>query len=100
MNDDERTDTARHELSTDEILGWIEFACWTMLALTPMLYYVNGPAVSTDQLVTRSILTVVSALGAAGLCFRRWRIRSKRRGDPHHPGEPQTPSNSPAPNGK
>jgi hypothetical protein len=25
-------------LSNDELLAWIEFACWTMLALWPLLY--------------------------------------------------------------
>ena len=61
------------ELTTAEILGWLEFSCWTMLLLAPVLYYVNGPSVSTDQLVVRSALVVLSALGAGVLRLINWR---------------------------
>jgi hypothetical protein len=33
-----------------------EFCCWAMVLLAPFLYWVNGPVVSTDQLVVRSVL--------------------------------------------
>ena len=65
------------ELTAAEILGWSEFACWTMLVLTPMLYYVNGPSVSTDQAVVRAALVVLSALGAVVLRVLNWR-RARR----------------------
>ncbi len=55
-------------LSERAILGWLELGCWTMVALAPFLYWVNGPAVSTDQLVVRSGL-VGFALGG-GLALR------------------------------
>jgi hypothetical protein len=51
-----------------EVLGWVELGCWTMVGLAPLLYWVNGPAVSTDQLVVRSGL-VGFALGG-GLALR------------------------------
>ncbi|MCL4205381.1 MAG: hypothetical protein KJ000_23105 [Pirellulaceae bacterium] len=59
-------------LSNDELLGWIELACWTMLVLWPLLYWANGPAVSTDQLVMRTALLCASALAALALRIRRW----------------------------
>ena len=76
MNNADKNET-EHELSTAEILGWAEFACWTMLLLAPVLYYANGPSVSTDELVVRTALTVLSAGGAASLRFLNWR-RSRR----------------------
>lgn len=55
-------------LAAREVLGWVELGCWTMVGLAPLLYWVNGPAVSTDQLVVRSGL-VGFALGG-GLTLR------------------------------
>ncbi|MCX7428750.1 MAG: hypothetical protein NTW96_24380 [Planctomycetia bacterium] len=55
-------------LAAREVFGWVELGCWTMVGLTPLLYWVNGPAVSTDQLVVRSGL-VGFALGG-GLVLR------------------------------
>lgn len=55
------------ELSSAEIRGWVEFGCWTILALAPVLYWVNGPAVSPDQFVVRSALIAIAASGALGL---------------------------------
>ncbi|MBI2479134.1 MAG: hypothetical protein HYV60_11025 [Planctomycetia bacterium] len=61
------------ELSLDELLPWLEFGCWTALVLAPILYYVNGPSVSSDQAVVRTVLVIVAALGAATLRFVNWR---------------------------
>jgi hypothetical protein len=34
---------------------WLaEFFCWTMVVLAPILSWVNGPSVSTDQFVVRT----------------------------------------------
>ena len=65
------------ELTPAEIRGWLEFGCWTTLALTPFLYWANGPAVSQDQLVTRIALVVLAAIGAVGLRLYAWRERRK-----------------------
>jgi hypothetical protein len=70
----ENTVQAGETLTNEEIPGWIEFSCWTMLVLTPVLYYLNGPAVSPDQLVVRTALVIVALIGAGSLSFRRWRI--------------------------
>jgi hypothetical protein len=42
------------------------------------LYYVNGPAVSRDQYVMRTILIVVAVVGAIGLRAWNWRKLRKR----------------------
>ena len=65
----ERTDgsgedaSALEPLSPGEILGWVELGCWTMVALAPFLYWVNGPAVSTDQFVVRTGLVTLALVG-------------------------------------
>jgi hypothetical protein len=83
-------DNAPHErdrkLTPREIRGWAEFCCWTTLALAPLLYWVNGPAVSTDQFVTRTALIVIAAITAITLRLFAWikgpvRARHVRRGD-------------------
>ncbi len=61
------------DLSLDELLPWLEFGCWTALVLAPILYYVNGPSVSSDQAIVRTGLVIVAALGAATLRFVNWR---------------------------
>ncbi len=79
------TDNHPEQLTTAEILGWSEFACWTTLALAPVLYYVNGPSVSTDQAVVRTALVVLSAIGAVvlrGINWRRSRHGGPERGQP------------------
>lgn len=68
-DDDPTTD----ELALDELLPWIEFGCWTAIALFPFLYWVNGPAVSTDQYVMRNILMITAVVGAVGLRVWNWR---------------------------
>ncbi|MCL4202165.1 MAG: hypothetical protein KJ000_06705 [Pirellulaceae bacterium] len=78
MNDRELS-SSDAPLSNDELLGWIELACWTMLVLWPLLYWANGPAVSTDQLVMRTALLCVSALGALALRIRCWCRRGERQ---------------------
>jgi len=69
------------QLTTEEILYWAEFACWTTIGLAPFLYWVNGPAVSTDQLVVRTGLVTLALTG--GLVLRGlklyWRRSSKAK---------------------
>lgn len=63
------------DLRLEELLPLIEFACWTAILLFPFLYYVNGPAVSTDQFVVRTILVIVAVVGALSLRVWNWRVR-------------------------
>ena len=75
-------------LSREAVLGWLELGCWTMVVLAPFLYWVNGPAVSTDQLVVRSGL-VGFALGG-GLALRlAARLRGSRSSARHSAGQVQ-----------
>lgn len=67
MCNDDNQKPIDEELSWAEIRYWVEFGCWTTLALAPFLYWANGPAVSDDQLVVRAALVVLAALGAVGL---------------------------------
>jgi hypothetical protein len=52
---------------------WLEFGCWVTLVLTSILYAVNGPAVSPDQLVVRTALVIAPAIGALGFRLYSWR---------------------------
>jgi hypothetical protein len=85
MNEAQRTEQIEDDIRLDELLPWIEFGCWTAIVLFPFLYWVNGPAVSTDQYVMRNILIVVAVSGAFGLRFWNWRarrrVRSQTNGD-------------------
>jgi hypothetical protein len=63
--------------SVDEALGWIEFCCWSALAMAPLIYWLQGPSVSKDQFVVRIGLVVMAAIGGGSLRahkrFRRCR---------------------------
>ena len=76
-----------HDIRLDELLPWLEFGCWTAIALFPLLYWVNGPAVSPDQFVVRTILVVVAVTGAVGLRIYHWRFAQK-------PAEPSSNNNA------
>lgn len=77
-------DSEQNELDTLELLGWAEFACWTALVLTPLIWWLQGPSVSHDQFVVRTALVVIAAVGAVTLrlaaLFRQFRIRSEGSG--------------------
>ncbi|HQU41810.1 MAG: hypothetical protein B7Z73_05410 [Planctomycetia bacterium 21-64-5] len=76
MSDEDRT--SQPELTPREIRQWAEFCCWTTLALAPFLYWVNGPAVSTDQFVVRTALVALAAAGAITLRVVAWRRRDRK----------------------
>jgi hypothetical protein len=64
--------------STYELFYYIEFGCWTVLLLAPFLYWVNGPAVSTDQLVVRTTVVIIAACGVIGFRLNAWFNRRER----------------------
>ena len=41
----------------------VELGCWTMVGLAPILTWVNGPAVSTDQFVVRCLVFTLALTG-------------------------------------
>jgi hypothetical protein len=69
MNDDECQDS---DLNGKELRDWLEIGSWTTLALAPFLYWINGPAVSSDQFVVRTTLMVVAAVAAIALRLAAW----------------------------
>ncbi len=93
--DDRETD----DIDVDELLGWAEFGSWSALVMTPIIWWLQGPSVSTDQFVVRTSLLVISAATGVVLRTRTW-IRRKRtvhsdQQGPHpsnpavEPGEPK-----------
>lgn len=57
-----------------------EFFCWTVVALAPILTWVNGPAVSSDQYVVRVMVFVLGLAGGVGIrvgkiVYRRFHAR-------------------------
>ena len=60
---------------------WIaEFMCWTMTVLAPVLSWINGPSVSTDQFVVRTDIFVLALSGGIGLPIYKlvWGRRNSR----------------------
>lgn len=53
----------------------VEVGCWTTVLLAPFLYWVNGPAVSTDQLVMRIVVLGLALLGGIAIRSVRWQCR-------------------------
>jgi hypothetical protein len=45
-----------------------ELACWTMVGLAPILNLVDGPSVSSDQFVVRTVVLALAMTG--GVCLR------------------------------
>lgn len=64
-------------LEMDEVLYWAEFCAWSALVMTPIICWLQGPSVSTDQFVVRTGLVVISAGVATGL--RGWGLIQRRR---------------------
>lgn len=57
-----------------------ELCCWFVVVLAPILTWVNGPSVSTDQFVVRTFVFCAALTGGVVLSvanFIRWR-RKKR----------------------
>src|SRR4029434_1140536 len=65
------------ELKVDEMLGWAEFCAWSALVMTPVIWWLQGPLVSTDQFVVRTSLVVISALVGIGLRVRAVIVRRR-----------------------
>ncbi len=84
------------QLTPEELLGWAEFCCWTALVLAPLIYWLQGPSVSTDQFVVRTGLVVLAAVGAIVLrtlaLVRKFRDARRKVSPP--PGTPPTSSAS------
>ena len=70
-------DQSETDLNIPRLCGRVEVGCWTMLAMTPIIWWLQGPSVSTDQFAVRIGLVVVSAITGSGL--RAWAWFNVRR---------------------
>jgi hypothetical protein len=52
-----------------EIAPAIEFVCWVVVVLAPLLRLVNGPAVTHDQFVIQLSVFALALIGAITLRF-------------------------------
>lgn len=50
-----------------DIAPAIEFVCWVVVLLAPLLRWVNGPAVTDDQFVIQVTIFSLAMIGALGL---------------------------------
>jgi hypothetical protein len=56
-----------HDIHFRDIAPAIEFICWVVVVLAPLLRLVNGAAVTTDQFVIQVALFSMALAGAIGL---------------------------------
>jgi hypothetical protein len=68
----EKTPSEEAGLSAAQLRGWAEIGCWIALGISPILYFINGPAVSTDQYIVRMVLVILAACGGVGLRLCVW----------------------------
>jgi hypothetical protein len=55
------------EIHFRDIAPAVEFVCWVVVVLAPLLRLVNGAAVTTDQFVIQIALFSMALTGAIGL---------------------------------
>ncbi|GIW95714.1 MAG: hypothetical protein KatS3mg110_3755 [Pirellulaceae bacterium] len=72
-------DTPQNEMSWQDAIGWTEFGCWVALILAPLIFWLQGPSVTFDQAVSRSLIVVVAVGGVIACRAMRWWYGSKRR---------------------
>jgi hypothetical protein len=51
--------------SIAEFFSWLEIGCWTVVALAPFFYWINGPATSPDQFIVRTVLIAIALIAGA-----------------------------------
>jgi hypothetical protein len=60
-------DEEQSTVSFRDIAPAIEFACWAVVAIIPLLRLINGAAVTDDQFVIQVSLFALALTGAFGL---------------------------------
>ena len=58
---------SEEEILFRDVAPAIEFACWVVVFLAPLLRWVNGAAVTDDQFVIQVTLVASAAISATGL---------------------------------
>lgn len=76
MNDDHEAP----QVSLRKILDMVEFACWATTALGPIIWWIQGPSVATDQFIMRCAVIAVAAGGAVAVRLHRIRERRNEEG--------------------
>jgi hypothetical protein len=61
------TDKAESSIRFCAVAPAIEFACWVVALLAPVLRLINGPAVTSDQFVIQVSLFGLALVGGIGL---------------------------------
>lgn len=64
MSDDENPP---EDIHFRDIAPAIEFVCWVIVVLAPILRLINGAAVTTDQFVFQVTLFLIAITAAIGL---------------------------------
>jgi hypothetical protein len=85
------------EITTEEFLGWMEFGCWSALVMAPLIYWLQGPSVSTDQFVVRTALVILAAVGGVGLRIRVLLQRRRVGRNGANTASPAPPTSAEAP---
>jgi hypothetical protein len=67
MQEDEKPP---NDICFHDIAPAVEFVCWIVVLLAPLLRWINGPAVTTDQYAVQVTLFSVAIVGAIGLRLR------------------------------
>jgi hypothetical protein len=75
-----KTAECEGELTVHEVVRLAERCAWSALVMTPIIWLVQGPSVSTDQFVVRTALVLISAL--AGIGLRTLTLIARRRAVP------------------
>ncbi len=83
MNEPQTNDShqsrASDDLSWRSVLETLELGCWSAIVLMPIMYWVSGPAVSTDQYVIRTLMVVLASTGVISSIVYRLILRRRDR---------------------
>jgi hypothetical protein len=64
---DSELDEENHGIRFCQLAPALEFMCWVVVILAPLLRLVNGAAVTGDQFVIQVAIFTVALIGAIGL---------------------------------
>jgi hypothetical protein len=82
------------KMELDAILGWTEFCAWAALLMTSVIWWLQGPPVSTDQFVIRTALVAIAAAAGIGLGIRA-SFRRRRSSASETPANESSPHTEP-----
>lgn len=66
-------------IQISDIAPALEFCCWVVVALAPLLRWANGAAVTSDQFVIQVTLVAFAAICAIGFRLYSWRSSQSHR---------------------